>query len=149
MVIKKDSKEQKEKVDALKKELILYGRYKKKIKMIKSQIKDVEYDMTGVKAINPSGSKGSSNPKIKQNKFYNLSDKRERLIKHKEFLESYVSYVDTKLRKIKDKTLKEAVVDMYAYNIPVRELCKKYNYSKSGEFKRIEETLKDIALKTL
>lgn len=126
-------------------ELKLYRKYKIKLKELKVLIKDVvEYNMTGVKGINPSGSKGSSNPATKFDNYYKLSLKLEELKKQEKMLKDYINYVDRKLKKIKDKNIRQAIIDMYVDNISVRKLCKKYGYSKSGIFYQMRKALKEI-----
>lgn len=126
-------------------ELSMYDVWKVKLKRIKLDILAVETEMEGVKAINSEGVKVSTNPQTKINRFYDLSSKLEELEHERNRLESNINYVHKKLLKIKDKTIRQAAIDMYVSNIGVRELAIKYAWSKSELFRKIGREIEKLS----
>lgn len=127
---------------ALKRELRNYQIYKKKLKEIRREIDRVEYDMTGVKAIQTDGTHGSTNPQQKANHFYDLSNKLEMLRIRETRYQLSIAYIDWVMCHLGHRDAKLGITEVYLKGSTLRDAADKLNYSKSALDRKMNKALK-------
>lgn len=136
----------KEEIRAFKNELKNVNFYRNKINELKIEIEIIEYDLTGVKAVNFTPHQSTTNPISKSSYYYAQLDKKDKLIKKKKAYDDKLNSINQLLDSIDDGKTKQMIIDIYIEGKGFLSTAIKFNYSNHGVQQRIDSALKKIEL---
>lgn len=136
----------KEEVVAFKNEAKNYKYYNKHILLLEDKVREVQYKMNGVSAVQYEEHTRTTNPQEKRDKLYFLMDKKQRLLDEISDYQKRVSNIDYVLERVKARS----ELDYFIINSVLIEggstysVGRRVGFTNTAIYLRIESALKKI-----
>ena len=124
-----------------KNELKNYKYYQTNLKGTLKLIEYNEYLLSNVRGVDPAREPVTgSKTWVETDEYKRICDELERLNKHKQMREAQIEHIESVLAELSEQT-REACIDIYVNRISYEKAIRKYGYSKSGLWYRIQAEL--------
>lgn len=120
-----------------------YYKYQRNVENIKEQLKDLLYEMTGVKGVQPDKVPVTYNPSLSAERQLELIEKKAELETELEYTILAIKVIEKKLSKL-DQRDKDMCLDIIARNISYESYGNQIGYTPSGLWRKVKRDLERV-----